>query len=99
MPPDIHPFPTRRSSDLLELVGAARARDHPHRLAVGVDPLVEALEVVEVSREQVLDDVGGDLRDVADPRDRAGQQEHRDRKSTRLNSSHGYIAYAVFRLK
>src|SRR5256884_2668168 len=26
-------------------------------------------------------------------------QEHRDRKSTRLNSSHGYISYAVFCLK
>src|SRR5687768_17874683 len=26
-------------------------------------------------------------------------QEHSDRKSTRLNSSHGYISYAVFCLK
>src|SRR2546429_6490846 len=26
-------------------------------------------------------------------------QYHRDRKSTRLNSSHGYISYAVFCLK
>src|SRR5205809_8109408 len=26
-------------------------------------------------------------------------QHHRDRKSTRLNSSHGYISYAVFCLK
>src|SRR3989449_7471932 len=26
-------------------------------------------------------------------------QQHRDRKSTRLNSSHGYISYAVFCLK
>src|SRR2546422_6435950 len=25
--------------------------------------------------------------------------DHRDRKSTRLNSSHGYISYAVFCLK
>src|SRR5687768_18018948 len=29
----------------------------------------------------------------------AVQPEHRDRKSTRLNSSHGYISYAVFCLK
>src|SRR5687768_18620110 len=31
----------------------------------------------------------------------SGQQRrrHRDRKSTRLNSSHGYISYAVFCLK
>src|SRR5687768_18073317 len=30
---------------------------------------------------------------------RARLREHRDRKSTRLNSSHGYISYAVFCLK
>src|SRR2546429_3989000 len=29
----------------------------------------------------------------------AGTEPHRDRKSTRLNSSHGYISYAVFCLK
>src|SRR2546429_5362754 len=29
----------------------------------------------------------------------AGGVEHGDRKSTRLNSSHGYISYAVFCLK
>src|SRR3989449_3042044 len=29
----------------------------------------------------------------------AGHREVRDRKSTRLNSSHGYISYAVFCLK
>src|SRR2546422_7311549 len=28
-----------------------------------------------------------------------GDPEERDRKSTRLNSSHGYISYAVFCLK
>src|SRR2546422_6696227 len=31
--------------------------------------------------------------------DGGGPPEHRDRKSTRLNSSHGYISYAVFCLK
>src|SRR2546422_5553021 len=31
--------------------------------------------------------------------DRASREDHRDRKSTRLNSSHGYISYAVFCLK
>src|SRR2546422_3218030 len=30
---------------------------------------------------------------------RAAEREHLDRKSTRLNSSHGYISYAVFCLK
>src|SRR2546422_6952587 len=31
--------------------------------------------------------------------DVAVEEEERDRKSTRLNSSHGYISYAVFCLK
>src|SRR2546422_6389060 len=35
----------------------------------------------------------------ADPRALAGVPLTRDRKSTRLNSSHGYISYAVFCLK
>src|SRR2546422_1939042 len=30
---------------------------------------------------------------------RQGRNGYRDRKSTRLNSSHGYISYAVFCLK
>src|SRR2546422_2632971 len=33
------------------------------------------------------------------PLKRGGQPEEVDRKSTRLNSSHGYISYAVFCLK
>src|SRR2546422_7918675 len=33
------------------------------------------------------------------PGGRAGPRGVRDRKSTRLNSSHGYISYAVFCLK
>src|SRR2546429_4997115 len=32
-------------------------------------------------------------------RDCETHDRHRDRKSTRLNSSHGYISYAVFCLK
>src|SRR2546422_4477570 len=42
-------------------------------------------------------------RDLRAPgKDHRGEDEpdqHRDRKSTRLNSSHGYISYAVFCLK
>src|SRR2546422_8627896 len=41
------------------------------------------------------------IRNHPQPRDRlqAGQHPQQDRKSTRLNSSHGYISYAVFCLK
>src|SRR2546422_5218878 len=42
----------------------------------------------------------GKLGVAVDPGERAAQGgEDRDRKSTRLNSSHGYISYAVFCLK
>src|SRR3712207_8535313 len=33
------------------------------------------------------------------PRDERGREAHEDRKSTRLNSSHANISYAVFCLK
>src|SRR2546422_5245515 len=36
---------------------------------------------------------------AASPPASAGAAPRRDRKSTRLNSSHGYISYAVFCLK
>src|SRR6266436_8455889 len=36
---------------------------------------------------------------LCQPRHRAHSLWRRDRKSTRLNSSHGYISYAVFCLK
>src|SRR2546429_5767610 len=41
-----------------------------------------------------------ELHSTKDRFDRRGPgRVHRDRKSTRLNSSHGYISYAVFCLK
>src|SRR2546429_6210318 len=51
--------------------------------------------------ENAVPDVNGFLQAFADRyglklRNRAGKK---DRKSTRLNSSHGYISYAVFCLK
>src|SRR5205809_5681687 len=47
-------------------------------------------EVVEHPAEDQAQRVGGGVRAPA---------PHGDRKSTRLNSSHGYISYAVFCLK
>src|SRR2546422_3059313 len=52
--------------------------------------LARAIGTGEARRAQA-GDAGGEH----DPRD----ELHRDRKSTRLNSSHGYISYAVFCLK
>src|SRR2546422_7118537 len=41
----------------------------------------------------------GAVRNHVHHRHQDGQVEKQDRKSTRLNSSHGYISYAVFCLK
>src|SRR2546422_10160890 len=59
-------------------------------------------EAEDERHQQVLEAragaVSGDRRrpELADER---GADHDRDRKSTRLNSSHGYISYAVFCLK
>src|SRR2546429_1291659 len=45
-------------------------------------------------REFLTSDVNAAIRGLA-----AGGEAAEDRKSTRLNSSHGYISYAVFCLK
>src|SRR5688572_32515994 len=85
-PRALHSFPTRRSSDLSEELG-------------------------QVARELVLGDRGaGPGLHLDEPRPAteglnlgqilpAAPSEHVDRKSTRLNSSHSQISYAVFCLK
>src|SRR5687768_17764577 len=70
----LHSFPTRRSSDLVQVRPA------------GADAREGARGRPFADREAL------DQRTV-------GRQDRQDRKSTRLNSSHGYISYAVFCLK
>src|SRR5687768_18207934 len=91
-------FPTRRSSDLGELfhlgvagiravVLLADARQRAlNRLDAGCFELV--VQLVQAGFERLLRNPPGVV---------AADLE--DRKSTRLNSSHGYISYAVFCLK
>src|SRR2546422_5611930 len=55
-------------------------------------------------REHLLLAAGERARELAPPLAQHGEElkrvlESRDRKSTRLNSSHGYISYAVFCFK
>src|SRR5207245_9537754 len=92
-------FPTRRSSDLKDVLFPATP----------VDALLELLVefLVELDRVRV-DARADDLHRFLEVgrRDllrmlRLAQRDHRglpaqDRKSTRLNSSHGSISYAVF---
>src|SRR5207249_11318858 len=91
-PSALYSFPTRRSSDLQEN-GVAFA------FSRGVD---DALRGQVENRYQGLELDAGRLGGFADLgeislRDRRNRQG--DRKSTRLNSSHVSISYAVFCLK
>src|SRR5207302_10252524 len=85
--PPLHSFPTRRSSDLYDAgLSADRAPDRPHQRAARRHRGVGG--VVHAIRR------GGRRR-----RHQRGREIPRDRKSTRLNSSHVKISYAVFCLK
>src|SRR5690606_39782009 len=93
-----HAFPTRRSSDLVEM-----AHDHDHsesgRLSEG-DWARLAVNDHESGTVQVIDLASGEVVATFDLSARATlYTSEKDRKSTRLNSSHVKISYAVFCLK
>src|SRR5690606_39668708 len=96
---DLPSFPTRRSSDLA-------ADDLVVALHVGQEAL-QALVVagaasgvdVEGCREQRVEGIHADAALETRPGQLAELALHGDRKSTRLNSSHVKISYAVFCLK
>src|SRR5206468_10407569 len=87
-PRDPHSFPTRRSSDLLQCGRGPRPLSTSHALGLGLKAVTRC--AVRASALVMLDAA------VAQ-RDRASAAL--DRKSTRLNSSHDQISYAVFCLK
>src|SRR2546430_12343874 len=86
-PPRSTLFPTRRSSDLhLEGPSGAKAVRRPDHLSAA-----------GARRPGVF---GGQPHECAElGPDSAQYIPHQDRKSTRLNSSHSQISYAVFCLK
>src|SRR5690606_40076962 len=88
-PPDLHSFPTRRSSDLL----LGRERGGPRRQAL----LQRLLQLHPGQAPSHLRDAARLAR--AGRAGARGRPADADRKSTRLNSSHVKISYAVFCLK
>src|SRR2546422_9893201 len=84
-PPRSTLFPTRRSSDL------GRIRDEGCA-APGIEQHASVDELV--GKEACIV-----VRELCPKLYRARREIDLDRKSTRLNSSHGYISYAVFCLK
>src|SRR5437879_8064161 len=92
----LHSFPTRRSSDLLFFLLGAEVRGDggdvelvdSHLLLAGLRSPIGR----RVAEQRSLRVIGGHAnRDVI--------EQEVDRKSTRLNSSHRCISYAVFCLK
>src|SRR5438067_9679292 len=81
---DLHSFPTRRSSDLLV---HARSYQYVSQGVVGVDDLDQYGQWQQVPDHGWCWSPSG------------VEAGWRDRKSTRLNSSHVSISYAVFCLK
>src|SRR5690606_41076237 len=96
--PELDAFPTRRSSDLEARVpahvGAAEHLLEPHVSLVVAQRRYRAGDVVAHERGRLE---FGDLLGHAEQQ--RVYHADRDRKSTRLNSSHVKITYAVFCLK
>src|SRR5207247_7191940 len=94
-----HPFPTRRSSDL------AKSNVIPPEASAGIDCRMLAgddpQEIVGWVR-RVIDDDQVEVTITGEPKIPNLSPvivTSTDRKSTRLNSSHEWISYAVFCLK
>src|SRR5207244_7787555 len=92
---ELSPFPTRRSSDLLQMNAghAQQASPTPPTKEPAPPPSVTILGARDahgVLGRDVRSSTGEDMGHIVDVI---------DRKSTRLNSSHQIISYAVFCLK
>src|SRR5205807_5156397 len=92
----LHSLPTRRSSDLLQF--AIRARHQCSLMHSAGSP-----GALNLAPESVFDVDSAEKRTfpcfIANPDSRIQRPDPEDRKSTRLNSSHLVISYAVFCLK
>src|SRR5207245_10673454 len=89
----LHSFPTRRSSDLYPLrqLGSSFLGYSDSQLVDFTnEELDAAFERIKRLKKRFL---------VLNPTPSLEEMQRLDRKSTRLNSSHGSISYAVFCLK
>src|SRR5699024_12442247 len=89
----LHSFPTRRSSDLKTYDYTGTVEEEKSEIIRQIDISQETLDLVREGMAEVTDDEGTAAKTFADYPIKV------DRKSTRLNSSHVSISYAVFCLK
>src|SRR5207244_11485573 len=94
---DLHSFPTRRSSDLPPIVTVSTWRENTMKLFVQalVGSTLSAASLAAAATVTESDMLGSPAQASAAQRTIVIE----DRKSTRLNSSHQIISYAVFCLK
>src|SRR5690606_39933169 len=90
------PFPTRRSSDLVAASADHRSQQRGAPLGTRTVPRHLREQRAHHSRRHART---SRVRRADDSRLGVGDQQRQDRKSTRLNSSHVKISYAVFCLK
>src|SRR5690606_40284656 len=93
---DLHSFPTRRSSDLAKMALAMLSAMSVAELKMHVEQESESAltripGIGKKTAQRLLIELKDKLKNI--------EVDSRDRKSTRLNSSHVKISYAVFCLK
>src|SRR5699024_11438162 len=93
--PDLHAFPTRRSSDLSNHCGDSKNRRDQHCVACHHETGI----VSGRRNKNILCGRQGSKHCRSQDTVLVQLKYERDRKSTRLNSSHVSISYAVFCLK
>src|SRR5207245_9602496 len=94
----LHSFPTRRSSDLFESLKVDDGAVLVATRVFGEGSAFPFSEFVFLGC-QILGNGTVEFRIINCSTDVTAALDFRDRKSTRLNSSHGSISYAVFCLK
>src|SRR3712207_8874666 len=87
----LFPYTTLFRSEEIEIVGIRPTRK---TVVTGVEMFNKSM-----SEAQAGDNIGALLRGIKRDEIERGQVLAKDRKSTRLNSSHANISYAVFCLK
>src|SRR5207245_6722955 len=95
----IHSFPTRRSSDLRAVCAASHRRSSVKKMtAVRCERETNDHDTISTDKNTDDDATSGSLSWLLHDDSRCHDRQcglGRDRKSTRLNSSHGSISYAV----
>src|SRR5207247_10864394 len=96
--PLLHSFPTRRSSDLRLKTLLESAWHGSHGRASPESARRRTVSVSTTAGKTTETFIQGDIDPDAKPTRTVGTYRHgrADRKSTRLNSSHEWISYAVF---